>query len=267
MFKKIANFFKKIFNFFKKINEKVKDFLFKNRYGTIMFLVGIIVAFWDLTLKYLLDGKNLPAIKGIFNIYSTHNTGGAWSIFAGSTIILAIVSIIFVALIVFFNYKLKTKNYFYAISMGLLLSGALCNLYDRLALGYVRDFINLEFIKFPVFNIADIAITIGVILLCVYFLFIMPKLEKKKAEITVQTENATNSNVDLKVEENNSVTLQNQETKNINTTPLPDTDKNENKTNKTVKKVKNETLKNTNKNKQKNTGKNHDKKSKKWLIM
>lgn len=247
--------FKKIANFFKKVNKKVKDFLFKNRYGTIMFLVGIIVAFWDLILKFLLEGKNLPAIKGIFNIYSTHNTGGAWSIFAGSTIILAIVSIIFVALIVFFNYKLKTKNYFYAISMGLLLSGALCNLYDRLALGYVRDFINLEFIKFPVFNIADIAITIGVILLCVYFLFIMPKLEKKKAEIAVETENVTNSDVDLKVEDNNSVTLQNQETQNINKTPLADTVKNVNKTNKTGKKVKNKTLKNSNKDKQK-TGKN-----------
>lgn len=208
--------FKKIANFFKKLNEKVKDFLFKNRYGTIMVLVGIIVAFWDLTLKFLLDGKNLPAINGIFNIYSTHNTGGAWSIFAGSTIILAIVSIIFIALIVFFNYKLKTKNYFYAISMGLLLSGALCNLYDRLALGYVRDFINLEFIKFPVFNIADIAITIGVILLCVYYLFIMPKLERQKEkEIDVilegeqQNVSLDKKSTDKKTQENESMLAEN----------------------------------------------------------
>ena len=48
---------------------------------------------------------------------------------------------------------LKTKTYFYAISMGILLSGAICNLYDRIAFGYVRDFIKLDFMNFPIFNI------------------------------------------------------------------------------------------------------------------
>lgn len=171
---------KKIINFFKITKQKISDYLYKNRYGTIMLLVGVIVAFWDLTTKFLFDGQETPVLKGIFSIFSTHNTGGAWSIFSNATLVLIIVSCVFIVGIVMFNYYLKTKTYFYAISMGILLSGAVCNLYDRMAFGYVRDFIKLEFINFPVFNIADMAICIGVALLAIYFIFILPKLEKQK---------------------------------------------------------------------------------------
>lgn len=168
----------KIKNFFTKVKNAISDFLFNNRYGTIMILVGLIVAFWDLILKFLLDGKIMNAIPGFFGIYSTHNTGGAWSIFSGSTIPLIILTSLFIVALIVFNYFFKNKNYFYAISMGLLLSGAICNLFDRIKYGYVRDFINLEFMSFPVFNIADIAICVGVFLLCIYFIFILPKRER-----------------------------------------------------------------------------------------
>lgn len=174
--------FKKIINFFKVAKQKVQDFLFKNRYGTIMVLVGLIVAFWDFTLKFLCDGQQMPVLNGFFSISSSHNTGGAWSIFSNLTWLLIVVSILFIVAIIVFNYFLKTKNYFYATALGLLLSGAFCNLYDRIAFGYVRDFIKLDFINFPIFNIADMAICVGVVLLAVYFIFIMPKLEKKKEQ-------------------------------------------------------------------------------------
>lgn len=171
---------KKIIDFLKKTKQKIGDFLFKNRFGTIMVLTGIIVAFWDFTTKFLFDGQEYPALKGVFSIFSTHNTGGAWSIFANATWLLILFSILFIVGIVVFNYFLKTKTYFYAISMGILLSGAICNLYDRIAFGYVRDFIKLEFINFPIFNIADIAICVGVALIAIYFIFIAPKIEKKQ---------------------------------------------------------------------------------------
>ncbi|MBE7074477.1 MAG: signal peptidase II [Clostridiales bacterium] len=162
-----------------KLKIKIQDFFFSFRYVTVMLLIGLIVAFWDFTLKYLLDGKTMPALNGIFSIFSTHNTGGAWSIFSDATGVLITFSIIFILALLIFNMYLNTKNYFYAISMGLLISGAFCNLYDRIAFGYVRDFINLEFINFPIFNIADIAICVGVFLLAIYLLFIMPKIEEK----------------------------------------------------------------------------------------
>lgn len=186
-----------------KTNNWISDFFFKNRYGTIMFLVGAIVAFWDLFLKSMLDGKNMSAIKGVFSIVSTHNTGGAWSIFAGSTVPLIIFSILFIIVLIVFNCLLNKKNYFYAISMGLLLSGAISNLFDRLMFGYVRDFISLDFLSFPIFNIADIAITFGVIFLCIYFVFIQPKLENKEKE----QNNASAEKFIEKVENNQQVNV------------------------------------------------------------
>lgn len=171
--------FKKISNFSNKIKSAIGNFFFRNRYGTVMFLVGCMVAFWDLVLKYLLDDKKMPALNGVFSINSTHNTGGAWSIFSNNTLFLIIITIVFLFAILFINYAYKRKDYFYAISMGLLFGGAICNLFDRIKYGYVRDFIELEFINFPIFNIADIAITISVILLVVYFIFISPKYEEK----------------------------------------------------------------------------------------
>ncbi len=195
-------------NNIKKINNWFADFFFKNRYGTIMVLVGIIVAFWDLFLKGMLDGKNMSAINGVFSIVSTHNTGGAWSIFSGNTVLLVIFSIVFICAIIVFNFMLNKKNYFYAISMGLLLSGAICNLFDRIMFGYVRDFISLDFMNFPIFNVADIAITFGVILLCIYFVFVLPKLEKKENK----QENMDAEKFIEKIENNQIAEQQNQTT-------------------------------------------------------
>ena len=57
--------------------------------------------------------------------------------------------------------------------MGLVLGGAFCNLYDRVVYGYVRDFISLDFISFPIFNLADCAITFGAIMLVIFFIVLM----------------------------------------------------------------------------------------------
>ena len=67
------------------------------------------------------------------------------------------------------------------ISLGLLLGGTVANAIDRLVFGGVRDFIYLKFINFAIFNVADMAITIGAILLCVAIIFLRkPKEEEKK---------------------------------------------------------------------------------------
>ena len=64
----------------------------------------------------------------------------------------------------------------------MVLGGTLGNMIDRIFLGYVRDFICLEFINFPVFNVADSCLVIGVILYCVYYVFLWDKKENKKGE-------------------------------------------------------------------------------------
>ena len=165
-------------NIFKKLKSNLFDFFFKYKYATVICLSGLIVVFWDLFLKYFTDGMDQTLINGILSFVSSHNTGAAWSIFSNSTTFLIIISIVFIIGILIFNYFYKNKTYFYAISLGLVLSGAICNLLDRIKYGYVRDFIKLEFMNFPIFNIADCAITVGVILLCVYFLFFSGKKEQ-----------------------------------------------------------------------------------------
>lgn len=183
-----------------KTKKSISNFLFNNRYGTIMILVGAIVLFWDLLLKFLTDNTSQTILKNILSFTSSHNTGGAWSIFSGNTVFLIIITILFMSGIVVLNYFYKNKSYLYAIALGMFLSGGFGNLLDRLRFGYVRDFIKLEFMNFPIFNIADVAIVIGVILLFIHLLFFNDKKNEQEQPL-LEIQNAEVSN--LKVEEEN----------------------------------------------------------------
>ena len=107
-------------------------------------------------------------IKNVFYLTLVHNTGAAFGIFKNQTLFFVIVSILAVAIIVV--YMKKRPKVFSAsdVALALILGGALGNLADRLRLGYVVDF--LDFRIWPVFNIADSAITVGVFLLIISLL-------------------------------------------------------------------------------------------------
>lgn len=127
-----------------------------------------ILIFIDQITKYLIDtnlilNKQYPIIKGFLNITSTHNYGAAFSILTGQTPILIIITII---TIYYLSKLLKnnTKVYKY-----ILYAGIIGNLIDRIFLGYVRDFLDFKIINYnyPIFNISDIFICIGVILIII----------------------------------------------------------------------------------------------------
>ena len=109
---------------------------------------------------------------GLFHIRLVHNTGAAWGMFSESTKMLAIVSICISVLIllVFFSIS-KRATLLEVLGLGLILAGGIGNGIDRLALGYVIDFIEFSFIDFPVFNIADIGVTCGflIVLFTIFF--------------------------------------------------------------------------------------------------
>lgn len=113
-------------------------------------------------------GTTKQVIKNFFYLTTVHNDGAAWGIFSNYKFIITIGTIIsfFIIYKFIYGFKSNTRN---NIAFGFLLGGLAGNLCDRLFLGYVRDF--LDFIifgyDFPVFNIADIAIVIGVILLII----------------------------------------------------------------------------------------------------
>lgn len=144
-------------------------------------LLDQIVKFF--VCKDLSQTDSIVIIPHIINFIYVKNTGAAFSIFSGKTAVLGIVSVIFciaVAAIWFFK---KQKHPLLEWSLVLLFSGALANAIDRIFRGYVVDFIETSFIKFPVFNIADIAITFGTVFLMVYLIFFdKDKPDTAKAE-------------------------------------------------------------------------------------
>ena len=104
-------------------------------------------------------------IAGLFSLHLVHNTGGAWSMFSGATAALGVFSIVMcVALAAFAVHERARISWPELIGLGLVIGGGIGNAIDRFALGYVVDFIDLAFIDFPVFNIADIGVTCGLAL-------------------------------------------------------------------------------------------------------
>lgn len=137
----------------------------------IVYSIFLILVLIDILTKVVTDGINIEVISGFISFSSQYNTGAAWSIFSDYTWILAVLSLTFVIFAVIFDAKTKlVKTKLYNISYVLVLSGAFGNAIDRTILGYVRDFIKLDFMNFPVFNIADSLLVVGVILLAFYIL-------------------------------------------------------------------------------------------------
>ena len=152
----------------------------KDWFKIILTIVLVLVA--DLVTKHFLfsvDYFNL--IPGVLSIASNGgNTGAAWGIFSGKTLMLIIVSVIMIIALFFFNYFIKRKTTFYCIGFGFIIGGALGNLVDRIMLQYVRDFIFLDFWPtLQTFNIADSFLCIGAVMLAIFILFLSGEKNEK----------------------------------------------------------------------------------------
>ena len=142
-----------------------------------MALFGFLVVIADQAVKLLVVAKiplhsEVPAIKGLFHLTYTQNSGAAFSSFEGMTWLFVIVFILFTAGVIWeFSKKrwpFTTLERWCIVSV---LAGGVGNMIDRLRLGYVVDMIEVEFMTFPVFNVADCFITCGCILLMVHLIF------------------------------------------------------------------------------------------------
>ena len=105
-------------------------------------------------------------IKGFFYLVHVGNTGAAWSMFSGQSVMLAILAFGTLLAIFFWRDALGLRDRLAQICFGLLCGGILGNLVDRLLLGHVIDFVDLHFGSYiyPTFNVADSGICVGVIL-------------------------------------------------------------------------------------------------------
>jgi len=130
--------------------------------------LSIFIFLIDQYTKYLMSYNNKLFINKDFLLFKldfVKNYGAAFNIFSGSRIFLSLISIFFSILLIYLIFKKNTLNSLDLYSYSFILGGTIGNGIDRILKGYVIDFINLNFINFPVFNIADISINIGFIFL------------------------------------------------------------------------------------------------------
>lgn len=164
---------------------KIKEFFynFKNKFNAKCFLLEalllIVVLSLDLITKhyvvdYLLTQpfNSAPCIDGFINLVYVKNYGASFGIFSGKTeflIAFVIISLLIMAIIwIFF---LRDQPSVIKISIIFLIAGGIGNLVDRIAFGYVRDFLNFSFFEFPVFNVADSFVVIGTFMLIIYLIY------------------------------------------------------------------------------------------------
>lgn len=120
----------------------------------------------DFTVGQLVSGP----FFGLFEFLLVHNAGAAWGIFGNSTFALGVFSgVMCVAILALFLYMSKNISLPETVGIALVFAGGIGNALDRFALGYVVDFIRVTFIDFPVFNIADIGVTCGIVLFLLCF--------------------------------------------------------------------------------------------------
>jgi signal peptidase II len=172
-------------------------------------VLGIIIV--DLVTKAVLDGKEMEAISGFFSFVSVHNTGASYGMLSDkpfAQVLFIMIALVFAAGIISFDlfYKKKiVKNVWYKLAFVLILGGLFGNLIDRIAFGYVRDFVHLDFMSFPVFNVADIALTVGCVCFIIYVLFCNPFGQDEK-EVdsqggTIEQEKSTKTKVEKEDED------------------------------------------------------------------
>ena len=136
----------------------------------IMYVIALFVVILDQFTKFLVKsnfqlGQSIPLIKNIFHMTYVTNTGSAFGLFRNLNFFFVIFSIIVILAIFYYLRQIKEKDKLVIFSISLLLGGTIGNLIDRLAYGYVIDF--LDFRVWPVFNVADSAVTISIVLLII----------------------------------------------------------------------------------------------------
>ena len=153
----------------------------------MLIFITLIIIIFDVISKIFISNililnKSITIIPNFFYLTYTHNYGGAWSIFDNSTLFITIVSFLIIIGIVYYLFKNKVTRKIEIVGYSLLLGGAIGNLIDRIVYGYVIDFLDFYIFKydFPIFNVADIGIVVGIILLLVSMILEVYKNDNKR---------------------------------------------------------------------------------------
>lgn len=135
-----------------------------------IFIIAGIVAL-DQIIKaiaahFLMALTTVPVIPNVFHLTYIENSGAAFSILSGRSVLLIVITSALIALLLFWLVSLpKTKQYLQLnTALAMIIGGALGNLIDRIHYGYVIDFFDFRIIGFAIFNVADIFVCVGCVL-------------------------------------------------------------------------------------------------------
>ncbi|AOM83260.1 Lipoprotein signal peptidase [Salisediminibacterium beveridgei] len=141
------------------------------------YLIAILVIALDQITKYIVvrqmdQGQSIELISGFLYLTSHRNAGAAFGILQGQMWLFYIATVVVAGVIIYMIITQTKDSRFFGISLGLVLGGAIGNFIDRLLEGEVVDFIDVFIFtyNFPIFNVADMALVIGVGLMMIYFI-------------------------------------------------------------------------------------------------
>ncbi|EGG53559.1 signal peptidase II [Enterococcus faecalis TX1467] len=153
------------------------------------FLISALLVGLDQWSKYLTVqnislGETKEIIPGFLSLTHLRNTGAAWSLLEGKMIFFYVITVIVSVVIIYLLIKNYKKSIWYSVGLSFVLAGAIGNFIDRVRLGYVVDMLQTDFMNFPIFNVADSTLVVGVICIFIYLI-----LDEKAAK---EGKNGTN---------------------------------------------------------------------------
>lgn len=139
-------------------------------------IIAALVIFDQLT-KILVAGnmllyESIPVIPKLFSLTYIHNYGAAWGMFSEHRWVFLIITTVALIIMPIILYRYRKLHFLFGFSLSMILAGAIGNMIDRVFLGYVVDFIEAVFIDFPIFNVADICVVVGAVLMAIYLIFL-----------------------------------------------------------------------------------------------
>ena len=148
---------------------------------------SLIVVLLDQATKFgvsnsMNQGESIGVWGNILRITYIKNPGMAFGIQIGNKLFFTIFAIIASIVILIYLFRLKPEHFLPRLALASILGGAIGNLIDRFVSGKVIDFIDIRVIRWPIFNVADIAVTFGMILLIAYVIFDNKNIESEKEQ-------------------------------------------------------------------------------------
>lgn len=143
-------------------------------------ILGLDIGTKILAKTFLAGEESIRLIDGVFHLTYVENRGAAFGIMQGGWIFFIIIAVVVAFVVVWILRKYRERPPMLNLGLSFLCAGALGNTIDRVIQGYVVDFFDFTMIDFPVFNIADIFVCAGAVLLAVYFVFFDADSQKKE---------------------------------------------------------------------------------------